>query len=94
MDEILICFENQAQEHGTFNCDEQRREDTCDNSKNYTQQSNMQEHNENWIPTNSKQKGNLKHIPVHMNGDKPDENTKTYTQYGRLVKKPDRLTYH
>ena len=54
----------------------------------------MPEHIVNWIPANSEQKKNLRHIPVHRNRDKPYENTITHTQYGRIVKNPDRLTYH
>ena len=77
-----------------LNHNKQRKEDTSVNSNSDTQQSNMQEHIVNWIPANSEWEKNLIHIPLHRNRDKPDENTNTYTQYERTVKKPDRLTYH
>ena len=94
MDEILKHFDKQAQENLTINYDKERKEDTSVNSNSDTQQSNMQEHIVNWISAHSEQEENPSHIPVHMNRDKPDENTNTCPFYGRIVKKPDRLTYH
>ena len=77
-----------------MNGDKQRKEDTSVNSNSDTQQSNMQEHIVNYIPANSQQEKNQRHIPDHRNSNKPDENTNTHTQYGRIVKKLDRVTLH
>ena len=79
MDEILKHFEKQDSKNVTIYHNKQRKEDISVNSYSDTQQSNMQEHIVNHIPANSEQKGNLKHIPVHRNRDKPDENTNTHT---------------
>ena len=79
MDEILNHLEKQAQKHGTLNYDIERKEDTCVKSNSDTQQSNIEEHNLHQIPINSEQKPKLKHISVHGNRDKPDENTNTCT---------------
>ena len=58
VDKILNHFEKQGQENWTFNHDKQRREDTCVSSNSDKQQSNMQEHNVNQIPTNSEKRKN------------------------------------
>ena len=91
MDEILKHFEIQAQENVAINCDKQRK-------KHISVSSNSDSHIPlffvNWIPANSEQEENLKHIQVHRNRGKPDENTNTYTHYEQIFKKPNRLTYH
>ena len=64
------------------------------NNNNDTQHSNMQEHTANMIPASCEQEENMKQIAIHRNRDKLDENTNTVTCYGRISRKPDRLTYH
>ena len=49
------------------------------NSNSDTKQSNMQEYIVNEIPANSEQGENLRHIPIHRNTDKPDENNNIHT---------------
>ena len=63
----------------TTNHDKHRKEDTSVDGNIYTQQSNMEEHIVNWIPANNEQEENLRHIQVHRNRDKPDENAYTCT---------------
>ena len=79
MDEIPKHFEKQAPRNVTINCDKKRKEVTSVKSNSDTEQSNMQVHVVNWIPANGEQKENPKHIPVHRNIDKQDENTNTCT---------------
>ena len=92
MDKILKQFEKQVKENVKVNCDKQRKEIMSVTSKSDTQQSNMQEHIVNCMPAKNKKEESLRHTPVHRNREKPDENTNTCTQYGRIVKKQDRLT--
>ena len=67
VDRILNHFGKQAQENVTINCDKQRKEGTSVNSNSDTQKSNLQEHIVNWIPANSEEDKNLRHVPVHRN---------------------------
>ena len=94
MGEILKHYEKPAHEYVTINHDRQGRENTYMNNGNDTQHSNMQEHIVNQTPLNHKQEENQKHIPVHQNRDKPDQNTNTQTYYRIVIKKLDRLTYN
>ena len=64
------------------------------NKNNETQHSNMQDHIVIRIPASHEQEGNQKQLPTHKNIDKLDERTNTQTHYGRISRKPDRLTYH
>ena len=50
----------------------------------------MQEHIENRIPASSEQE----EIPSHKNKGNLDERINTQTHYGRISRKPNRLTYH
>ena len=54
VDKILNHFEKQTQENVTVDYNKQRKEDTSVNSNSDTQQSNMQEHIINQMPTNNK----------------------------------------
>ena len=59
-------------------------------NKNDAQHSSVQEHIKNRTPASCEQDK----IPSHKNEGKLDERINTETQYGRISRKPDRLTYH
>ena len=94
MDEILKHYEKLAQENVTSNHDSEGREDTYMNNNKGSQHSNMKEYIINRIPASCEQEENQKQIPIHRNREKPEENTKTQTHYGRVSRKLDSLTYY
>ena len=64
------------------------------NNKSAIQNSNAQGYSINNVPNNQEQTGNIKQTPTNGNIDKPDKSINTWTHYGRLSRKLDRLTYH
>ena len=83
----------------THNHNEGVNRDTSENSTSDTQPNNMQNKASrnsipNWIVVNNEQKDNPNYMPFHSNHEEPNENTSTCTGYGRVVKRPDRLTYY
>ena len=74
-------------------------EDTLKNITSDTQQSNMQDNisrdsSSNQIAVSNEQKENPNYMPIHSNHEEPNENTTKCTRYGRIVKRPDRVTYY
>ena len=56
--------------------------------------SSTQGHTKNNTPNNQEHKGIIEKTPTNAQIDKTDENINTQTHYGRISRKPDRLTYH
>ena len=65
-----------------------------------TQQSSMQDNitsrdrSLNQTAANNEQKENPNYMPIHSDHEEPNEYATTYTKYGRIVKRPERLTYY
>ena len=48
----------------------------------------------NWIVGNNEQKDNPNYMPLHSNYEEPKEANTTHMRYGRIVERPDSLTYY
>ena len=77
-----------------LNNPDNRKEETYMNNKSDIHDSNTQVHLINNVQNNWGQTGNIKQTTTNSNIDKPDKSINTQTCYGRLNRKPDRLTYH
>ena len=69
------------------------------NSTSDTQWDKMHHNNSNnisqgRIAMNKVQKDNINDMPLHGNIEEPNENTTIEMRHGRVIRKPDRLTYY
>ena len=97
---ILKQFENQTLQHKTYTNNEQINSVPTGNSTSDKQQEKSQHntgshHNQGKIKVKNEQKDNLNNMPLHSNIMEKNEKSDTYNQsrYGRIIRKPDRLTY-